>query len=156
MQTILVTNNGPHSAADWASATASHLVAIAQDAAPAVKAQAVKLEAAVIDILEGHHGTVQAGERQAVASDLNRMVAPIAPADHLNVDAAVAEIVAAAAQTPWAAAFATPEAQAGIKTTLTSHFGTSMQIERSWAADRNPTHPAAVAFRAQFHSGVAQ
>ena len=54
---IMITDGGPHSVEKWAEATASQVIDIAEDAAGERRAQAVKLEAAIIDILS--KGTAQ-------------------------------------------------------------------------------------------------
>jgi hypothetical protein len=155
MQNVLITNGGPHSPEKWAEATASNIVDIAQHVAGEKRAAAVKLQAAIIDILEGHHAAVQNGERAQIAAiGHDRLQAPNNPDDHLSLDDAVAQIIQAAKGTPWEADFANPEMAPNIKALLSSHFATSIQIERSWHADRNPGVPQAVAFRNQFHSGV--
>lgn len=64
---LLITDNGPHTAEKWADATATHIVDIADHVAGETRGAAVKLQAAVIDILLGRHTTVQTGERAKIA-----------------------------------------------------------------------------------------
>ena len=139
-QGVLITNGGPHSAAAWAEATASHIVEVADHVAGEKRTGAVKLQAAVVDILEGHHRVVQDGERKALAAPKGaaRLSKPLADSlpDHIDVADAVAEIVAAAKGTPWEADFAKPETAEHIAAVLTSHLNTNLQIERLWHADR--------------------
>ena len=148
MQGILITNGGPHSSASWAEATASHILAIADDIAPEKRGAGIKLQAAIIDILEKHHDEVQAGERLFISNDSSRLLGDYTPHDHTDVDAAVTSIIAAGQSTPWAAEFNDSDMPARIKATLLSHFNTNMQIERSWHADLNPDHEHSVAFKA--------
>ena len=141
MQTsVLITNGGPHSAEKWAECTASHIMQISDHVAGERLAGARKLELAILTILEGHHTTVQTGEQTALATlkaketDARLNAAPDA-SEHLDVDAAVAEIVAAAAGTEFEPHFALPETQTYIKDLLVQHFNTNIDIARQWHAD---------------------
>lgn len=167
MQNVLITDGGPHPAEKWAEATASHIVDIAEHVGGARRGAAVKLQAAVIDILEGHHHTIQNGERGKIKEHkLDRLTHDIDPEHHLSVDEVVAEIVAAAAGTPWEADFNYPgqvesvdpdgthhpainSMAQNLKELLTQHFATSIHVERSWHADRNPGTEQATAFHAK-------
>lgn len=40
-----------------------------------------------------------------------------------------------------------------LRRELSIHFASSQLHERSWHADRDPSHPASAAFRAQYHAG---
>ncbi len=151
---ILVTNNGPHPPEKWAEATASHIVDIADHVAGERRGAAIKLQAAIIDVLETHHATVQTGERAKIDEHgADRLAHPLDPGEHLSLDGAVKEIVAAAKGTPWEADFAASAMTDHLRTLLGSHFCTSMHIERSWHADRNPDTEQARAFRAAYHPG---
>lgn len=155
-RSILITNGGPHPAEKWAEATASHIVQVAEHVAGERRAAAVKLEAAVIDVLERHHKTVQDGERGKLKSvGHDRLMQSFNCEEHVMLDHVVVEIVAAAKGTPWEADFAKPEAQEGVRSVLRSHFHTSMHIERSWHVDRNTTAPQAVVFRNTYHPGAS-
>jgi hypothetical protein len=155
MQSVLITDGGPHSAEKWAEATASHIVSIAEHVAGEKRAQAVKLEAAVIDILEGHHTTVQAGERGKIAEvGHDRIAHDLDPEHHLVLDDVIADIVAAAKGTPWEADFAKPEMAENLRVLLVSHFSTSMHIERSLHADRNPAEHQSIQFKQRHNLGA--
>lgn len=152
---ILITDGGAHPADKWAEATAQHIVKIAESASGERRAAAVKLEAAIIDILEGHHAIVQNGERAAIVEHGHaRILHPLDADHHISVDGAVKEIVAAAKNTPWAVDFEKEETVAGLTHLLHSHFKTSMHIERSWHADRNPKPDEAKAFYALHNVGA--
>jgi hypothetical protein len=154
MQGILITNGGPHSGAAWAEATATHILAIADDIAPEKRGVGIKLMGAIVDILEKHHDEVQAGERLFIANDSSRLVADGSPSDHTDLDAAVAAIIAAGQATQWAPDFSDPAMPDRIRATLISHFQTSMQIERSWHADRNPDLGHSIEFKATLAPAV--
>lgn len=148
---VMVTNGGPHSAEKWAETTASHIVTIAENIAGEKRGAAIKLQAAVIDILEGHHNTVQACERdRCKVHGVARLQHDMTPDDHVNVAEVVDEIISASAGTPWEADFKSPEFAAALSATLTDHFMQSAFIERSWHADRNAGTPEAQAFHKQF------
>ena len=172
MENILVTDGGPHSAEKWAEATSSHIVDIAQHVAGEKRAAAVKLQAAIIDILEGHHTTVQNGERAKLAgvTGHDRLQAELDPEHHLSLEQVVAEIIAAANGTPWEADFnyAGQEAHFGeegehypripsmaenLTALLSNHFASSMHIERSWHADRNPAEHQSIKFKQTHNLG---
>lgn len=154
MQGVLITNGGPHPADKWAEATASHIVDIADHVAGEKRGAAVKLQAAIIDILEAAHGDVQTGEREAIkAHGHDRLQHPVNPGDHVDIDATVQQIIAAASGTPWQADFTAPEMADHLKALLMSHFATNLHIERAWDADRHPDTPQAQAFKAAHHPG---
>ncbi len=154
---VLATDHGPHPADKWAEATASMLVEIADHLSGERRAAAVKLQAAVIDILEGHHRTAQDGERAKLAEHgLDRLAHPLDPEDHLSLDEVVADIVAAAKGSPWEADFSKPEAVAHIRALVGEHLARNAWIERSWHADRNAQTDEAKAFRAIHHPGAGE
>lgn len=133
---ILITNGSAnHSPEVWAAATASHIIDIAKHVAGESRAAAVKLEAAIIDILEKHHASIQEGEKAFCCIRPERHADPHNPNDHVELDAAVAEIVVAASTTPWAADFAQYDMINHLHALLHSHFATSMDIERKLHAD---------------------
>jgi hypothetical protein len=137
---ILKTDNGPHAAEDWAVATADRVLDMVQvdkdsPRVAGLEAAKRKFENAIIDILEKGHGAVHTVERAAIASSgADRLSAPLDAAAH--VDDPFAAIVAASKGTPLEAHFAKPEIQSELKVLLAQHFATSMDIERSWHADR--------------------
>jgi hypothetical protein len=147
---VMITDGGPHPVEKWAEATASCIVDIADHVAGTRRGAAIKLQAAIVDALEKHHTTVQDGERALLVEEGHiRLGDTIDANDHLDIDDTADEIIACAAGTPWEGDFAKPEFKTGLTQLLTQHFHTSMHIERSWHADRNPTAPEAIAFRAR-------
>ena len=56
---FLITNGGPHSVEKWAEATASHIVEVADHVSGEKRGAAIKLQAAIIDVLEKHHGAAE-------------------------------------------------------------------------------------------------
>lgn len=148
---VMITNGGPHSVEKWAEQTSGYIVNIAESIATEKRGAAIKLQAAVIDILEGHHHTIQHGERAKIKEHGHaRLQHDLHHDDHVNVDEAVAEIVAAATGTPWEADFNKPEFAASLKLLLVDHYTSNAFIERSWHADRNADAPEAQAFHKQF------
>lgn len=153
---ILVTDGGPHPAEKWAEATASHIVQIGEHVVGAELARARRFELTVMDILEGHHDCVQTGERGTLGSvGHDRLLHPFDCCEHVSVEDAVVQIIAASAGTSFAHHFSTDEVRTYLTELLTSHFHTSMSIERSWHAGCNPETPQAQAFLATFHPGEA-
>ena len=151
---ILKTDNGPHSAADWAEATSGFIFTIAENISGEKRTSALKLQAAVVDILEKHHDAVQAGERLFIESEHYHGANDLAIHEHTDLDEAVDEIIKAGQATPWVAEFSAPEMPGKIRDILVSHLASNMHIERSWHADRNPEHPAAIKFKSTFHPGA--
>jgi hypothetical protein len=152
---ILITNGGPHSADKWAEATASHIVEIADHVASERRGAAIKLQAAVIDLLTEHHAAIQVGERDLLRADGHaRLQAPLDPHHHVSIDQIVAQIIAVAQGTPWEAECNAADTADYLYALLKQHFATSMHIERSWHADRNPGEPESIQFRAAHNLGA--
>lgn len=154
MQSVLITNGGPHTADAWAEATASHIVGIATHVSGTRRGAAIKLQAAIIDILTEHHSVIIDGERDKIKEHGDaRLIHANDPEHHLTLDEATAEIVACGAGTPWETDFSQPEFKAQLTDLLSRHFKTSIHVERSWHADRNPTAPEAIEFRKTHNVG---
>lgn len=156
MQSVLITNGGPHSASKWAEATASHIIDIASHVAGERREHAIKLQAAIIDVLEKHHTTVQHGERLKLQGTDGhaRLAIPCHEHEHCSVDDVVEDICLAAKGTPWEADFQKSEMITGLAQLVASHFATSVHVERSWHADRHPDNEHCKAFRAQHNKGA--
>ena len=150
---VLITNGGAHPADKWAAATASHIVSVADNVGGGQKAAAVKLEAAIIDILEKHHNLAQKGERFAIQADASRVAETLSAQDHTDLMTAADEIITEIKATPWAAVADTEEFKLGVVAVLRSHIQTNMQIERQIYADSNPNCPHAKAFREMTNVG---
>lgn len=128
--TLMKTDNGPHSAADWAVTTSKHLIEIAEQADPAKAAAARKLEGEFISLLETAHSKVQSDGRAHYGkhgADVLMMHPKITSA---NVT--FKAILEAAAKSPFAEHFAKQETQDYIKAVLHKHYLTSLEIERQW------------------------
>lgn len=155
MNNLLITNGGAHPPEKWAAATASHIVDIADHVAGEKRGAAIKLQAAIIDILEGHHTTVQNGERAKITEHGHaRLSHDLDPDHHLSIDEVIAAIQMQSVGTPWDIDLNTDAAAESLRVLLNQHFKTSMHIERSWHADRNPDTEQAKAFHSIYHSGV--
>ena len=150
---VLITNDGVHSPEKWAAATASHIVSIAHSVAGQERAAAVKLEASVIDILEKHHGIVQAGERSAIITDSSRLAKELDANEHTEVEAVASEIISATNGTAWQIECGTEDFKAALVHLLKSHLHTNMHIERSHHADKNPDCPHGQAFKVKHNIG---
>lgn len=136
---ILITDGGPHSPEVWAECTASHILQIGEHVAGERLAGARKLESAIIDILEGHHTTVQEGERAQLKANnapVDNTVTPFSPEEHICIADIIQQICDAAKGTEWESHFADPVVQAYIDEVLRQHFATNIDIERQWHLDR--------------------
>lgn len=131
---IMVTNGGPHPPEKWAEQTASQIIDIAESAPGGLLAEARTFRAKIVDILTGHHFSVQVVERGHLGlHGMARHAHPIDPSPH--VDDPVAEIVEAAADTSFESHFARPEVQDYIRQTIGNHFATVIDVERKWHLD---------------------
>jgi hypothetical protein len=146
MSKILVTNNGAHPADKWAMTSAEEIFPM-QDAALTgehlIAAQRFQLDLA--ELLEDHHGNVQAGEKDSLASHDDHCDSAIEIQHH--VTAALAAVVEKSKGTVWEAHFAKPEVQKAVEVVLNSHFQSSAHIERLWHADKNPDNGAAQKYK---------
>lgn len=161
---IMKTNGGPHPAEKWALTTVGEIMQAVFGIRDAETATQRKLEIALLDALERQHGAVQRHERGKIAElGVGRLAQPLDPSEHLGapiedmVDAtrAVGQVEMADPDNPGktkmvdvAAHFARPEVQEQLRLLIGRHFATSMDVERSWHADRNPDDPVAKAYRA--------
>lgn len=162
----MITDGGPHPAEVWAQVTAEHIAPIGPDVTGHRRLAALALQANIATAIEQHHQSVMDVERSKLAADPNHIVAPVDPGAHL--DAAVAAVQEAAKGTEWEDHFADPDdgrtkdgkvtnsRLALIRQEIGTHFATVQHIEKSWHADKNPSHPAALAFRAQNHPVTAE
>jgi hypothetical protein len=146
---LMITDGGPHPAEAWAQVTAEHIAPLGPDVTGRRRARGLELQLAIAAALEPHHQTVQDTERGKLIANLDHIANPVDPEPHL--DEAMTAIAAAAKGTEWEAHFNDPERLALMRLEVGTHFATAQHIEKSWHADRNPTHPAAKAFRAAHH-----
>jgi hypothetical protein len=167
---VMITNGGPHSADKWAATTASQLMdsVFSAEAQQTIGAKTFELE--LLKILSPHHDKVHKHERDKIEEHgMDRLAHPIDPREHC------AEVVSAIAEAAkqigkmdvpdgnggtktvdLGAHFAQPEVQEKLAGLIGSHFATSMDIERSWHADRNANDPVAQAYRkARLDHGAA-
>ena len=144
---IMVTDEGPHPAETWAEVTADQIIRISESAPEGLISEARVFRERLVLILTGHHDRVQQHERGQIAEAGHaRLQHDLDAAGH--IDGPLAEIIEAAGATSFADHFQKLEIQQYLRDLLHSHFATSMFIERSWHADRNPETSEAQAFRA--------
>ena len=143
---VMKTNFGPHPASKWADTTADQIVTVDPSASEDQLQAGNVLRDKLVDVLEKHHALVQKHERDELADDDERVATELKPEDY-HVAEAVAAVIAVAAGTAFAAHFAKPEIVDYLHRLLTQHFQTSMDVERSWHADRNPDADVAQAYR---------
>jgi hypothetical protein len=148
-QRIMATDGGAHPPDVWAQVTAEQIAPVLPDMSGTQRKQALALQLKIADVLEPHHKRVQDDEKVKLTADTAHIMAPPDPTAYLAK--AVADVVAAAVGSPWEANFQKPELQDLIGREIGSHFATAQHIEKSWHADRNPMHPAAIEFRTQHH-----
>jgi len=133
---VMTTNGGPHSAADWAVATAEFLVDIDASVTGERLIAAKKLQAAVAEALLPHHTRVQENERAAIAAAGDDHLST--PMDSHTEAEATFEIVKNLAKgTPWEWHFERVDVRREAIETIIQHTNTSKHIERRWHAQRN-------------------
>jgi hypothetical protein len=153
---FMSTDGGPHPADKWAEITVAYILDLievddnsATPAAMQARRERRDLRGKIQSILEGHHGTVQESERGKLSTEgHDRLKGTIDPAEH-PLDKMTDDIVSAAeGMSIIGPHFQKPEVRTAIRGLIGNHFATSMDIERSWHADRNQDHPVARAYRA--------
>ena len=154
---VMITNGGTHPPEKWAEQSADQIIDAIQLEPTYVAYEAALqgknlLRDKVRDALVGLHGQVQSKERGYLQASSGHLAEPLDPSDH--IDEALAAVNAAIAGSMFASHYAKPDTQLYIKNVLASHFSSSMHIERSWHADKNPDDANAKAFRAQHHPGA--
>jgi len=186
---VLATDYGPHPVEKWARMTAwqisNHLIEVDEkDARPeaiAVREARDALEQRLYAVLKGHHATVQQGERAAIAKyGYVRLSHPLRAseadrnagvAEHVDVDAIVAAVVAEAKIHPSILAhFSKPEVQSQVAEIFRKDASSVMDIERDWHAnghtindqgravardDHDPRDPAVQAYKKARHGSNA-
>jgi len=146
---IMITNGGAHPAGKWAEATAARIIQTGIPGMGDAPAGARKFEIAIIELLEGHHAAVQEGERGKIAEiGHDRLLHPLDPNEHRSIEQVADEIIAASKGAALEPHFAAPEVRQYVLDCIATDFGTSIQVERRYHADRNPGTDQAKAFRA--------
>ena len=160
MAVTLVTDGGPHSADDWAYASACALlegIPVDQKSSLRTKIDRAKdaLRPKIADLFQAHHDSVQAKERALLAAGSHdRLTADLNAGEHTDIEAGIASVVDV--MKPLFSEFGSKEIEYEriesavvdiVRHRFASDLNTNQWIERSWHADRNPTLPQAVAFR---------
>jgi hypothetical protein len=155
---IMITDGGPHGADKWAYTSASHILDmfdIDPKSPRMVELEMAKdaLRAKICAVLIPHHTSAQDGERAKIAEvGHDRILADLTDihADHVDVDKAADEIIAAFKDSPLAE-FVGPDQIAAIKERVAVDARTIVHIEHGWHAARNPDTAQAAEFRQRFH-----
>lgn len=166
---ILVTDNGPHPVEDWSYATAGMLLEVFKvdpHSPRRTKLEMMKdrIRPKLAEILIVHHDNVQKLEREMLAAGKHdRLLMDLDVAEHTDIDSAIDEIyVLVEPLMDKSQLFEAGDVSANpidigkymrgvIRERVETDLRTSMHIERSWHADRNPNNEHAMAFRAVFH-----
>jgi hypothetical protein len=171
---FLKTDHGAHPPEKWALATAHNLVLIAPNSDMLIQRAASELQFKVADALVKHYRNLQEAEAGALAlHGDDHLATPIDPLPY--VDAALADVVAAAKGTSWEEKFKSterrehefnvflapgeeplppyPSVQDVMKSLIASYFAGAIHNARSWHADKHPEGPNAIAFKKAHHPG---
>jgi hypothetical protein len=142
MVDFMVSNDGPHSAEQWADITTQQIIRIEPDAAGDGVTAGVKFKEAITSILIAAHKRVQVSERTELEVDGDkRLEAPLDPREH--IDPTLQKIVGASTGTPFETHFKQYHVLNYVTNVLGQHFATSMDIERKWYKDRKQTQAGA-------------
>ena len=148
---IFKTNGKRHTAESYAMMTADRLVHYDPSISDSETiASARALENRIMAVILPHHAVVQDGEATALKAGggMDRLGTRYNPAEHVDLDAVTAAVIACANGTPWEPIWADPQVQTNIRIDLGDMFATNMHVERGWHADENIHDPRAKAFKA--------
>lgn len=149
MARLMVSHNGPHSADDWAMATAEEIFQLEPSMTAGRMLEAKRFQLGIATLLSPMFGLVMEGERT------NLSVNP----DHCNLPhdvedlaiTAVSRIGDAGKGSSWAERLGSDEWKLNAMTAIRQHMMTAQHVERLWHADKNPENEAATAYKAKFH-----
>jgi hypothetical protein len=128
---ILKTDNGDHSPKQWAYATASRLIEVDSSVVDDRFLAAQELQLAVTRVLIKHHTDVQDTEYASLMANGDAHLQTEVDVQ-AHVDAAFADVVAAAKGTDWESLFDDSVTQASIRHLLEADFSTSKHLKRAW------------------------
>lgn len=153
---ILITNGGAHEPSKWAEVTASSIIDLIEIDPSADRKYSTakrKCEIALLDVLEEHHGRVQASEKTKLQASAARFAEAIDPSEHL--EEATKAAVAVFAGTEFQDHFDKGEVQEVVASIIAGHMASIQDIERQWHADRNPSIAAGQAYKAAGPTAVS-
>ena len=139
---VMITNGGPHSAEDWAMATAKMVFDINPEMAGGRALEAQRLLIKIAESLIVHYQEVMDGEKEYLATNPEGRMAT--PDEEFQAEAmgeageVITDIQTAAAGTPWEAHWQDEEILKVAKYVIASHFLTARDVERKWYNDTNP------------------
>lgn len=161
MQTgIMITNDGPHSADDWALTTATMLINAFEIKPGSPRAAQLEIakdraRANIAEIMTEHHVMTQSGEREMLSADANGRIGQLVNAnDHSDVEKAITQVREAVQ--PLLDILESAEVKPGVIGMPVEHLTfedhlmsiirqrvemdihSVMDIERRWHMDRNP------------------
>ena len=148
---ILSTDHGTHPMDKWAVATANQVVQTKPGAEGKRVIAALKLRAAVAEILMDHHQAVNDAEKSGLAANGGEHLQTPFDASNHTPDALEAVIDAARGTVLEDLFVLNPAFQAEVASVLTNHFNTHAHVERQHYADQHPNCPISQAFLAQHH-----
>lgn len=132
---ILKTDGGEHSPKQWAFATASRLIEVDSNVIDDRFLAAQDLQLAITRALIQHHTDVQDTEHAALTANADEHLQTEIDVQ-AHVDAAFADVIAAAKGTEWESLFQDPATQANIRQLLAGDFHTAKKIKREWHQHR--------------------
>jgi hypothetical protein len=143
---VLVTDGGPHPAADWARVTCEDLVPL-DGIPPEHQSQGIILRGRLLEVLAEHYENIQLAEQQALRDDEAGCFAAELEG-HPDFGHLFSEIQSAALYTPWQGHITGNEVIEAIRTVITAHVRHIRHVERLCHADRTRSEPG-LAYRAR-------
>lgn len=129
MATVLITNGGPHSAEDWAMATAEAIFQIEPSVNGARLLQARRLQTEIAELLINHHQSIIDMERRNLQRNTQEDFS------YGNALAAVQAIAHIAKDTPWEDHINGDPWMQTAHHTILNHMQSMQHVERSWHRD---------------------
>ncbi len=153
---IMVTDNGPHSPAQWAYGSASMLlegIKVDPHSPRRIDLEIAKdkIRPLLSEVFLVHHQKVQVLERQALSEgDHERLMAKLDASEHTDIDQALLYTMGDVSNDP---VEIDKHVERMIRERIETDLKTSMHIERSWHADKHEDNIHAIAFKANYHGG---
>lgn len=153
MTSVLISDNGPHSADAWANCAAEHIFAISPNIASNRLIEAKRVQIAIATALLPLFKIVMSTERDALLGNKAHSDKAIG-VDEAMVFSTIEQIVALARTSLWKDTLGSLEWVNQAIADVTSFLHSVQQIERFWHADTTD-NKSAKAYKAKFH-GISE
>lgn len=149
MARIIATDNGPHSAEEWAITTAEIIFDLSNIQDNGRRLEARKFQMIIAELLLPHHNNNQISEQAKLSESASYINSEYDVS--LYVTHVINEIITASKNTPWELHFSNQVVIDAVKNTISQHLITSQHIERLWHANRNPDCKISQEYKQKFN-----